>query len=155
VKDTVGKLSSSNLRLAVVVGRFNSAVTDRLLEGALDILRRTGAADENIEVVRVPGSFEIPLAVQALVRRGNYDAVICLGTIIKGQTDHHNYLASQVTQALGAIALESQVAIGYGLITADTVEQALDRAGLKHGNKGIEAAMAAIEMANLLKELGS
>jgi 6,7-dimethyl-8-ribityllumazine synthase len=155
VKDTVGKLSSSNLRLVVVVGRFNSAVTDRLLEGALDILRRTGAADENIEVVRVPGSFEIPLAVQALVRRGNYDAVICLGTIIKGQTDHHNYLASQVTQALGAIALESQVAIGYGLITADTVEQALDRAGLKHGNKGIEAAMAAIEMANLLKELGS
>jgi 6,7-dimethyl-8-ribityllumazine synthase len=155
VKDTVGKLSSSNLRLAVVVGRFNSAVTDRLLEGALDILRRTGAADENIEVVRVPGSFEIPLAVRALVRRGNYDAVICLGTIIKGQTDHHNYLASQVTQALGAIALESQVAIGYGLITADTVEQALDRAGLKHGNKGIEAAMAAIEMANLLKELGS
>jgi 6,7-dimethyl-8-ribityllumazine synthase len=155
VKDTVGKLSSSNLRVAVVVSRFNTAVTDRLLEGALDILRRTGAVAENLEVVRVPGSFEIPLAAQALARKGSYDAIVCLSAIIKGQTDHHSYLASQVTQALGAVALESRVAIGYGIITADTVEQALDRAGLKHGNKGIDAALAAIEMANLLKEISS
>ena len=153
MRETVGKLSSSGLRFVIVVSRFNSAVTGRLLEGAVDILMRTGCSEDSLEIVRVPGSFEIPLAAKAVAERGNCDAIICLGAIIKGETDHHDYLASRVTDALGVLSLEGGIPIGYGIVTADTVEQALDRAGLKQGNKGVDAAMAAIEMANLLKEL--
>jgi len=153
VKETIGKLSSSGLRIGIVVSRFNSGVTERLLEGAIDILRRTGAAESDIEVVRVPGSFEIPVAAKALAEKGSCQAIVCLGAIIKGQTDHYSFLASSVTNALSAISVEHRVPIGYGVITADTVEQALDRAGLKHGNKGVDAALSAVEMANDLKEL--
>jgi len=153
VKETIGKLSSSGLRIGIVVSRFNSSITERLLEGAIDVLRRTGAADSDIEVVRVPGSFEIPLAAKSLAEKGFCQAIVCLGAIIKGQTDHYSFLASGVTNSLNAISVEHRVPIGYGIITADTVEQALDRAGLKHGNKGVDAALSAIEMANVLKEL--
>jgi len=153
VKETIGKLNSSGLRIGIVVSRFNSSVTERLLEGAIDILRRTGAAESDIEVVRVPGSFEIPLAAKSLAEKGSCQAIVCLGAIIKGQTDHYSFLASGVTNSLNAISVEHQVPVGYGIITADTVEQALDRAGLKHGNKGVDAALSAIEMANVLKEL--
>jgi 6,7-dimethyl-8-ribityllumazine synthase len=155
VKETTGKLSSSGLRIGIVVSRFNSSITERLLEGAIDVLRRTGAADSDIEVVRVPGSFEIPLAAKSLVEKGSCQAIICLGAIIKGQTDHYSFLATGVTNTLSAISMEHRVPIGYGIITADTVEQALDRAGLKHGNKGVDAALSVVEMANVLKELGS
>jgi 6,7-dimethyl-8-ribityllumazine synthase len=155
VKETVGKLNSSGLRFAVVVSRFNSAVTERLLEGALDVLRRTGCAEDALEVVRTPGSFEIPAVVEALAERGSCDGIICLGAIIKGETNHHDYLAARVTHDLGAISVKRRIAVGYGIITADTVEQALDRAGLKQGNKGADAAMAVIEMADLLKQLAS
>ncbi len=153
MKETIGKLSSSGLRIGIVVSRFNSSITERLLEGAIDVLRRTGAADSDIEVVRVPGSFEIPLAAKSLAEKGSCQAIVCLGAIIKGQTDHYSFLASGVTNSLNAISVENHVPIGYGIITADTVEQALDRAGLKHGNKGVDAALSAIEMANVLKEL--
>jgi len=153
VKETIGKLSSTGLRIAIVVSRFNSSVTERLLEGAIDIVRRTGAADSDIEVVRVPGSFEIPLAAKSLAEKGACQAIVCLGAIIKGQTDHYSFLASGVTNTLSAISVEHHVPIGYGIITADTVEQALDRAGLKHGNKGVDAALSAVEMANILREL--
>jgi len=153
VKETVGKLNSSGLRIGVVVSRFNSSVTERLLEGVVDILHRTGIGDSDIEVVRVPGSFEIPLAARALAEKGTCDAVVCLSAIIKGQTDHYNFLASAVTNSLNLLSVQHQIPIGYGIITADTVEQAMDRAGLKHGNKGVDAALAAIEMANLLKEI--
>ncbi|MFB3902636.1 MAG: 6,7-dimethyl-8-ribityllumazine synthase [Acidobacteriota bacterium] len=153
MKETIGKLSSSGLRIGIVVSRFNSSVTERLLEGAIDILRRTGAAESDIEVVRVPGSFEIPLAAKTLAEKGSCDAIVCLGAIIKGQTDHYSFLASGVTHSLNAISVEHRVPIGYGIITADTVEQALDRAGLKHGNKGVDAALSAIEMVDVVKEL--
>lgn len=155
MKETIGKLSSSGLRIGIVVSRFNSSVTERLLEGAIDILRRTGAADSDIEVVRVPGSFEIPLAAKSLAEKRSCQAIVCLGAIIKGQTDHYSFLASGVTNALSTISVEHDVPIGYGIVTADTVEQALDRAGLKHGNKGVDAALSAIEMVNVLKELKS
>lgn len=155
MKETIGKLSSSGLRIGIVVSRFNSSVTERLLEGAIDILRRTGAADSDIEVVRVPGSFEIPLAAKTLAEKGSCQVIVCLGAIIKGQTDHYNFLASGVTNALSALSVEHNLPIGYGIVTADTVEQALDRAGLKHGNKGVDAALSAIEMVNVLKELKS
>ncbi len=153
MKETIGKLNSSGLRIGIVVSRFNSSVTEQLLQGAIDILRRTGAAESDIEVVRVPGSFEIPLAAKSLAEKGSCQAIVCLGAIIKGQTDHYSFLASGVTNSLNAISVEYRVPIGYGIITADTVEQALDRAGLKHGNKGVDAALSAIEMANVLKEL--
>ncbi|RPI25609.1 MAG: 6,7-dimethyl-8-ribityllumazine synthase [Acidobacteria bacterium] len=153
MKETIGKLNSSGLRIGVVVSRFNSSVTERLLEGVVDILKRTGATESDLEVVRVPGSFEIPLAAKLLAEKGTFDAIVCLSAIIKGQTDHYTFLSSAVTNALASLSIEQGIPVGYGIVTADTVEQALDRAGLKHGNKGVDAALAAIEMANLRREL--
>ncbi len=148
-----GNLSSAGLRLAIVVSRFNDFVTNRLLEGTLDALKRTGAADPDLLVVRVPGSFEIPLAARKLAKSGKYDAIICLGTIIRGDTPHWEHIGSEVTKGIAAASLETGVPVSFGVLTADTVEQAIDRAGLKSGNKGFDAAMAAIEMANLVKQL--
>lgn len=155
VKEIVGKLDSSGLKIAVVASRFNEAITDRLLQGALDVLRRTGAKEENITVVRVPGSFEIPFAAQRLAETKKFDAIVCLGTLIRGETPHFDYIARQVTSGISEVGLKHNLPVSYGVITADTVEQAMNRAGIKRGNKGVEAALGAIEMANLAKEIGS
>jgi 6,7-dimethyl-8-ribityllumazine synthase len=141
------------MRFAIVASRFNEFVTSRLLSGAVDALERTGVAEGDVTIVRVPGSFEIPLAAKRLVQTKKYDAVICLGSLIRGETPHFDYLSSEVTKGIGLVSLESGVPVAFGVLTADSVEQAIDRAGMKSGNKGFEAAMSAIEMANLLKQL--
>jgi 6,7-dimethyl-8-ribityllumazine synthase len=148
-----GQLNSSGMRFAIVASRFNDFVTSRLLGGALDALERTGAAESDITIVRVPGSFEIPLAAKKLVQTKKYDAVICLGTLIRGETPHFDYLSSEVTKGIGSVALESGTPVAFGVLTAESVEQAIDRAGMKSGNKGFEAALSAVEMASLLKQL--
>lgn len=136
-----------------MTSRFNDFVTNRLLGGALDALERTGTADQDIVVVKVPGSFEIPLVARKLVSEKKYDAVICLGTLIRGETPHFEYISSEVTKGIALVSLESGIPVIFGVLTADTLEQAIDRAGLKSGNKGYEAAMSAVEMANLLKQI--
>jgi 6,7-dimethyl-8-ribityllumazine synthase len=148
-----GQLNSSGMRFAIVASRFNDFVTSRLLSGALDALGRTGAAESDITVVRVPGSFEIPLAAKKLVQSKQYEAVICLGTLIRGETPHFDYICSEVTKGIGAVSLESGTPVALGVVTADSVEQAIARAGMKSGNKGFEAALSAVEMASLLKQL--
>ncbi|HEX2523656.1 MAG TPA: 6,7-dimethyl-8-ribityllumazine synthase [Terriglobia bacterium] len=152
-KTLQGHLNSSGMRFAIVASRFNEFVTSRLLSGAVDALERTGVAEGDVTIVRVPGSFEIPLAAKRLVQTKKYDAVICLGSLIRGETPHFDYLSSEVTKGIGLVSLESGVPVAFGVLTADSVEQAIDRAGMKSGNKGFEAAMSAIEMANLLKQL--
>jgi 6,7-dimethyl-8-ribityllumazine synthase len=153
IQSVEGALSASGLKFAIVASRWNDLIVSRLVEGAEATLRRLGASEANILTVRVPGSFEIPVAAKKLAQSGRYDAIICLGAIIRGETPHYDYLAADVTKGISAIALETGVPVAYGIITADTVEQALNRAGVKAGNKGFEAAMTAIEMANLMKEL--
>ena len=148
-----GALRAEGLRFAIVASRWNDLIVSRLVGGAQEALRRLGAHENHIVTVRVPGSFEIPLVAKKLATSGKYDAIICVGAIIRGETPHYDYLAADVTKGISAVALETGVPLAYGVITADTVEQALDRAGVKAGNKGFEAAMTAIEMANLLKEL--
>ncbi len=148
-----GQLNSSGMRFAIVASRFNDFVTSRLLSGALDALERTGTADADITVVRVPGSFEIPLAAKKLVQTKKYDAVICLGTLIRGETPHFDYISSEVTKGIGSVSLESGIPVAFGVLTVDSVEQAVDRAGMKSGNKGFEAALSAVEMVSLLKQL--
>lgn len=155
VKEINGNLNSTGLRIAVVVGRFNEAVTDRLLSAAIDALKRTGSKEEEITVVRVPGSFEIPVAARRLAASGHFDAVICLGCLIRGETPHFEYIASQVTRGIGQISVEFAIPVSFGVLTADSVEQAMNRAGLKYGNKGMEAALAAVEMADLFRKLSS
>jgi 6,7-dimethyl-8-ribityllumazine synthase len=152
-KTIQGHLNSSGMRFAIVASRFNEFVTSRLLSGAVDALQRTGATEGDVTIVRVPGSFEIPLAAKKLVQTKKYDAVICLGSLIRGETPHFDYLSSEVTKGIGLVSLESGIPVAFGVLTADSVEQAIDRAGMKSGNKGFEAAMSAIEMANLLKQL--
>ncbi|MGH9341520.1 MAG: 6,7-dimethyl-8-ribityllumazine synthase [Acidobacteriota bacterium] len=153
MKETAGQLEAKGLKFAIVVSRFNDLICERLLQGALDVLRRMGAADSDITVIRVPGSFEIPVTAQRLAETEKFQAIICLGALIRGETDHYNYIASQVTNGIGQVALEHTIPVTYGVITADTVEQAMNRAGIKHGNKGAEAAASAVEMANLFKEI--
>lgn len=155
MRELEGKLDSSGLKIAVVVSRFNEMITERLLQGALDTLRRTGTREEDLTIVRVPGSFEIPLAAQRLAEEKKFQAIVCLGTLIRGETRHFELLTNEVTRGVGEVALKYDLPVTYGIITADTVEQAMNRAGMKHGNKGREAALAAIEMANLVKEIGS
>ena len=152
-KTIQGHLNSSGMRFAIVASRFNEFVTSRLLGGAIDALERTGAEDGNITVVRVPGSFEIPLAAKRLAASKKYDAVICIGTLIRGDTPHFEFISSEVTKGISAVSLETEVPVAFGVLTADSVEQAIDRAGLKSGNKGFEAAMSAIEMVNLIKQI--
>lgn len=147
-----GKLDASGFRFAIVVSRFNSFVTDRLLEGALDALKRHGADDKLVQVVRVPGAFEIPLAAKMLAKRKDVDAVICLGAVIKGSTPHFHYVASEVTKGIACASMEIEKPISFGILTTETVEHAVERSGTKGGNKGYDAAMSAIEMANLLKD---
>ncbi|MBM3495936.1 MAG: 6,7-dimethyl-8-ribityllumazine synthase [Armatimonadetes bacterium] len=146
-----GKLVAEGLRFGIVVSRWNSFITERMLSGALDALTRHGAGEEAIDVARVPGTWEIPLIAQRMVRSGKYDAVACVGCLIRGATPHFEYLAAEVTKGLAQISLDSGVPVTYGIITVENLEQAIERAGSKAGNKGAEAATAAIEMANLLR----
>jgi 6,7-dimethyl-8-ribityllumazine synthase len=147
-----GKLNAKGFRFAIVVSRFNSFITDRLVEGALDALKRHGADENKIDIYRVPGSFEIPLAAKLVARKKEIDAVVCLGAVIKGATPHFHYVASEVTKGIAQSSLELEKPISFGIITSDSIEQAIERAGTKAGNKGYDAAMSAIEMVNLIKE---
>jgi 6,7-dimethyl-8-ribityllumazine synthase len=146
-----GKLNAEGFRFAVIASRWNDFLTARLVEGALDALERLGAAKESVEVFKVPGSFEIPLLALKLAATGKWDAVVCVGTIIRGQTPHFEYIAGEVTKGIAHAGMETGVPVVYGIVTADTLEQAIDRAGVKAGNKGFEAAMSAVELVNLYK----
>ncbi len=154
VKVYKGRLDATGLRFGIVVARFNSVVTERLLQGALRGLRQSGAADNLIEVVHVPGAFEVPLFAASLAGSGRFDALICLGAIVRGETQHHDYLARSVFDALQELQVSRHVPITLGVLTTENVEQALQRSGDDPGNKGFEAAMTAIETATLLRELG-
>jgi 6,7-dimethyl-8-ribityllumazine synthase len=153
MKVVQGELQAKGLRFAVIVSRFNDFITGRLLEGAADALTRHGAKEEDIDVIKVPGAFEIPLAAKKAASKGIYDAVICLGTVIRGATPHFDYVAAEVSKGVASVSLETGVPIAFGVITSDTIEQAVERAGTKSGNKGFDAAMTAIEMAQVLKKL--
>ena len=146
-----GDLNAAGKKFAVVVSRFNAFITERLLEGTLDGLRRSGAKNEDVAIMRVPGSFEIPSAARALAETGKYDAIICLGCLLRGDTAHYDVIVNEVTRGIGQSAQETGVPHAFGVLTCDTLEQAIDRAGLKMGNKGFEVALAAVEMANLRK----
>lgn len=151
MKEYQGKLLAKGLKFAIIVSRFNEALSTKLLEGALDALRRHDASDNDITVAWVPGSFEIPLVTKALAQSGKYDALICLGVVIRGETPHFEYVAQGVSRGIAKVSLETGLPVSFGIITADTVEQAIERAGGKAGNRGARAASSAIEMANLLK----
>jgi 6,7-dimethyl-8-ribityllumazine synthase len=149
-----GPLDAAALRVGIVRSRFNSAVTERLLQGALRALRECGASDDHIEVVEVPGAFEIPLFADSLARSEKFDALVCLGAVVRGETQHHDYLARAVIDALQQLQLTRRIPIALGVLTTENVEQALRRTADDRGNKGFEAALSAVEMANLLKQLG-
>jgi 6,7-dimethyl-8-ribityllumazine synthase len=149
-----GHLNAAGLKFAIVVSRFNSIITDRLLAGALDALARTGASDD-VDIVKVPGSWELPVVALALVNQKKHDGVICLSAVIRGDTPHHQYIASEAAKGLAQASLASGIPIAFGVLTCDTLEQAIDRAGAKSGNKGFDAAMSAVEMGNLMRRLRS
>jgi 6,7-dimethyl-8-ribityllumazine synthase len=149
------KLIAEGKKFALVVSRFNDFITEKLLSGALDALIRSGAADEDIEVVRVPGAFEIPLVAKKMAKTNRFDAVICLGAVIRGSTPHFDYVSAEVSKGIAMVGMESEVPVIFGVITTDTIEQAIERAGTKAGNKGWNAAIAAVEMANLFKIIES
>jgi 6,7-dimethyl-8-ribityllumazine synthase len=148
-----GDLSAKKLRFAIIVGRFNSFVTDRLLSGALDALTRSGCPEENVEIVKVPGAWEMPVVARELARAKRCDAIIALGAVIRGDTPHFDYVAGEASRGLAQVAADTGVPVSFGVLTTNTVEQAVDRAGVKGGNKGFDAAMAGIEMANLIRRL--
>ena len=150
-----GDLQAGSCRYAIVASRFNDVITRRLIDGAIDCLVRHGATDAQYDVFLCPGSFEIPLVATRVVDTAKYDAVICLGAVIRGDTPHYDYIASEVTKGIAALSMQSKIPISFGVLTTDSVEQALDRAGLKHGNKGWEAALTAIEMVDLLKKIST
>lgn len=149
-----GMLNAEGMRFGIVVSRFNSFITDKMLSGALDALVRHGAVDDAIVVARVPGTWEIPFAAQQLVGLDKFDAIICIGCLIRGATPHFEYLAAEVTKGIAHLSLEKGIPITYGVITVENLEQAIERAGTKAGNKGAEAAVAAIEMASLARQIG-
>ena len=148
-----GKLDASGAKFGVVVSRFNNFLTDKLLDGAVDCIIRHGGADENIAVAYVPGSFEIPYAAAKMARSGKYDAVVCLGALVRGDTPHFDFIAAEATKGIAKIALDTELPVIYGIITTDTLEQAIERSGTKAGNKGWQAAEAAIEMISLYRAL--
>jgi 6,7-dimethyl-8-ribityllumazine synthase len=148
-----GKISAEGFRFALIVSRFNDFISAKLVEGALDALKRHGAGEEQLTVVKVPGAFEIPLAAKKLAESGNYDAVICLGAVIRGSTPHFDYVAAEVSKGIAMVGLESKIPVTFGVLTTDNLEQAIERAGSKAGNKGWDAAMAAMEMTNLFKNM--
>ncbi|MFK5925262.1 MAG: 6,7-dimethyl-8-ribityllumazine synthase [Desulfuromusa sp.] len=145
-----GTLDAKKFRFGIIVSRFNSFISDRLLEGTIDTLGRHGADSEQLTVVKVPGAFELPLVAKKMADSGNYDALICLGAVIRGGTPHFEYVSSEMTKGIASVSLQSGLPIAFGVLTTDSVEQAIERAGTKAGNKGVEAAMSAIEMVNLL-----
>ncbi|HEU0119751.1 MAG TPA: 6,7-dimethyl-8-ribityllumazine synthase [Bryobacteraceae bacterium] len=148
-----GALQGEGLRVAVAVARFNSFITDRLLGGALDGLRRHGVAESDVTVVRVPGSWELPVTVKALAESGKYDAIICLGAVIRGETPHFDYVAGEAAKGIGQAMLSTGIPVAFGVLTTNTLEQAIDRAGAKSGNKGFDAAATVIEMASVLRQI--
>jgi len=148
-----GKLSAEGFRFAVIVSRFNDFISSRLVEGAMDALLRHGGAEDQVLLIKVPGAFETPLAAKRLAESGRYDAVICLGAVIRGATPHFDYVAAEVSKGVAGVALETNIPVTFGILTTDNLEQAIERAGSKSGNKGYEAAMAAIELVNLFMEL--
>jgi 6,7-dimethyl-8-ribityllumazine synthase len=148
-----GELQAKGLKFAIVQSRFNDFITGKLLDGAMDALLRHGAREADVDVVKVPGSFEIPLVAKRLASKGAYSAIICLGTVIRGATPHFDYVAAEVSKGIAQASLETGVPIAFGIITSDTIEQAVERAGTKSGNKGFDAAVTAIEMAQVLKQL--
>lgn len=148
-----GELQAKGLKFGIVMSRFNDFITTRLLEGAHDALIRHGAKEDDITVIKVPGSFEIPLAAKKMASKGNYNAIICLGTIIRGATSHFEYIAATVSKGIATVSFETGIPVTLGVITTDTIEQSIERAGTKSGNKGWDAALSAIEMAQLLKKL--
>ncbi len=150
-----GNLDASGLKFAIVVARFNSFITERLLDGAMDGIVRHGGKAEDVDVVRVPGSWELPLTVAEVAKTKKYDAILCLGAVIRGDTPHFDYVAGEAAKGVGQVAMQTGVPIAFGVLTTNTVEQAVDRAGAKHGNKGFDAATTAIEMANVLRRLRS
>jgi 6,7-dimethyl-8-ribityllumazine synthase len=148
-----GELQAEGLKFGIIVSRFNDFITSKLLDGALDALRRHGAGEKDIEVVKVPGSFEIPMVARKLASKGTYHALICLGTVIRGATPHFEYVSAEVSKGIASASMETGIPIAFGIITSDTIEQAVERAGTKSGNKGWDAAITAIEMAQVMKKL--
>jgi len=148
-----GKLNAGGLKVAVIVSRFNSFICDRLVEGALVALTRHGAAGDDIDIVRVPGAFEIPVAAKKVAASGRYDALVCVGAVIRGATPHFDYVSAEVSKGVATVSLEAGLPIAFGVLTTDSIEQAIERAGAKAGNKGFEAAVSAIEMVNLFKTI--
>lgn len=148
-----GELRAEGLRFAIIVSRFNSFITDRLLAGALDGIERSGGNSASVDIVRIPGAWEFPITVRAVAERKQYDAILCLGAVIQGDTPHFDYVAGQAASGIAAASVETGIPVAFGVLTTNTVEQAIDRAGAKSGNKGFDAAMTAIEMANVLRQL--
>lgn len=149
-----GKLTAKGLKFGIVVGRFNEFISSKLLGGALDALKRHDADEKNIDMAWAPGSYEIPLIAKKMAKTKKYDAIICLGAVIRGATPHFDYVSSEVAKGVAHASMETELPIIFGVLTTDSIEQAIERAGTKSGNKGFDAAMAAIEMGNLMKELG-
>ncbi|BAX80440.1 MAG: 6,7-dimethyl-8-ribityllumazine synthase [Labilibaculum antarcticum] len=147
-----GKLIAKDLKFGIVIGRFNEFIGGKLLSGALDAIHRHGASTDDVDVAWVPGAFEIPLIAKKMAKSGKYDAVICLGAVIKGSTPHFEYVSGEVTKGIASVSLDLEIPVIFGVLTTDSIEQAIERAGTKAGNKGFEAAVSAIEMANLLKQ---
>lgn len=153
MKTFEGKLSAENLKFTIVVSRFNDFITAKLLDGAIDCLLRHNCNAENINIIKVPGSFEIPVAVDKIASQKKSDAIICLGTVIRGDTPHFDYIANEVSKGIANTSLKYSIPISFGILTTDTIEQAIERAGTKSGNKGWDASLSAIEMANLFKQI--
>jgi 6,7-dimethyl-8-ribityllumazine synthase len=152
-RELQGGLTAGGLRFAIVVSRFNTFITERLLNGAIDALTRTGAKGKDIDVARVPGAIEIPLVAQHLAETGRYDAIVCLGAVIRGETPHFEYVCAESSRGVAQASLRAGIPMSFGILTVENLEQAVDRAGLKSGNKGFEAAMSAVEMANLIRTI--
>ena len=149
-----GKLQGEGKKFALIASRFNDFITDKLVGGALDALVRSGVEDDDIDLLKVPGAFEIPLVAKRAVATGKYDAVICLGAVIRGSTSHYDYVCAEASKGIAQVSMESGIPVIFGIITTDTIEQAIERAGTKAGNKGWSAAISAVEMANLMDEVG-
>lgn len=154
MKNYEGMLVGSGIKIGIVVGRFNEFIGGKLLSGALDGLKRHGVNEADVEIAWVPGAFEIPLVAKKMAKSGKYDGVICLGAVIKGSTTHYDYVCSEVSKGIASVSLETEVPVMFGVLTTDNIEQAIERAGTKAGNKGFDAAVGVIEMVNLIKEIG-
>jgi 6,7-dimethyl-8-ribityllumazine synthase len=152
-KTIEGKLIAKGMKFGILASRFNDFISSRLIEGAVDALTRAGADEKDLQIVRVPGAFELPLAAKKMAKSGRYDAVICLGAVIRGATPHFEYISAEATKGIAMVGLETEVPVSFGVLTTDTIEQAIERAGTKAGNKGWDAAMTAIEMVDLFKKL--